>query len=461
MNTRPRLCAIFVLLAAVAAGGADPPGGPQRQHRAGRGPVGKAACPSDPEFLPSGMCRNCHGRIYDQQIASMHEQSWSNPVFQAQYLQDVIPHALDSLDLFKEARSCSACHMPVAHLQSKAKVVTPEMVPANMTGVTCDACHTIAGFEGDVPGNGNFIAVPGLQKFGPFRTATTWHHEYSELQTKSEFCATCHNARNHNGLEIKSTFSEWKASVYAEKGIQCQDCHMNEKGFLEKGLPGYASGKSAAMTVGHAPQRDRIYSHHFPGARTQTQMDGALKLKIEPPAAPVRAGTSVEIGLLVDNVLTGHKMPSGSAELRYMWIEFQAGNGERPLDLVPLSAPESKGYDVSSAQPAPDDPLGASVPAGKRVYRAVFQDRKGRVTGSLLEAARVRFDNRLNAAEVRREAYTLAVPRDAKGDLALTASLYYAPYPLPFAKRLDLPAAKPVLVARATTPLQVVEANAP
>ncbi|MFO1522685.1 MAG: hypothetical protein U1F77_10715 [Kiritimatiellia bacterium] len=299
-------------------------------------------------------------------------------------------------------------------------------------------------------------------KFGPSGLLSTWHHQYSDLQTRSEFCATCHNAHNRNGLEIKSTFTEWKASVYAEKGIQCQDCHMNEKGFLEKGLADFASGKSASMTVGHAPQRDRIYAHHFPGARTQTQMEGALKLKIEPPATPVRAGTSVEIGLLVDNVLTGHKMPSGSAELRYMWIEFQSGGTDgRSLDLVPLSAPESKGYDVSSARPAPEDPLGTSVPAGRRVYRAVFTDRKGRMTGSLLEAARVLFDNRLNAAEVRREAYTLAVPHEAKGDLALTASLYYAPYPLSFAKRLDLPAAKPVLVARTGIQLRVEAAKAP
>ena len=145
-----------------------------------------------------------------------------------------------------------------------------------------------------------------------------------------------------------------------------------------------------------------------------------------------------------------------------MWIEFQSGGTDgRSLDLVPLSEPESKGYDVSSARPAPEDPLGTSVPAGRRVYRAVFTDRKGRMTGSLLEAARVLFDNRLNAAEVRREAYTLAVPHEAKGDLALTASLYYAPYPLSFAKRLDLPAAKPVLVARTGIQLRVEAAKAP
>ena len=30
----------------------------------------------------------------------------------------------------------------------------------------------------------------------------------------------------NNGLRIETTYEEWKASVYAENDIQCQDCHM-------------------------------------------------------------------------------------------------------------------------------------------------------------------------------------------------------------------------------------------
>ena len=448
MKTRLRLFAIFALLAAVSAGGADPPGGPRKQHRAGRTPAAEEACPRNPDFLPSGMCRNCHQRIYDQQIASMHEQSWSNPVFQAQYLQDMVPHAHDSLDLFKETRSCSACHMPVAHVQSRARVVTPEMVPADMGGVTCDACHTIAGIDGETPGDGNYVMVPGLQKFGPFRTASTWHHEYSELQTLSEFCATCHNARNRHGLEIKATYTEWKASVYAQKGIQCQDCHMNEKGFLVDGVASFESGHAAGMSVGSAPRREKLGSHHFPGARTHTQMDGALTLAIEPPADGLKAGAEARVDLLVDNHRTGHKMPSGSAELRFMWIEFQATVDGATVDLTPAAEAGGKGFAVSSASPDPLDPLGDSVKPGRRVYRALFNDAQGRLTGLLHEAAKVRFDNRLEAAEIRREAYSFAIPAGAKTPATLTASLYYAPYPVTFARRLRLPPAEPVLVAR-------------
>ena len=446
MKTHPRLSVFFALLAAMSARAAEPPGGPRNQHRAGRGPAAAAACPRDPEFLPSAMCRNCHQRIYDQQIASMHEQSWSNPVFQAQYLQDMVPRAYDSLDLFKETRSCSACHMPVAHAQSRARVVTKEMVPKDMGGVTCDACHTIAGIDGDTPGNGNYVMVPGLQKFGPFRTASTWHHEFSELQTRSEFCATCHNARNRHGLEIKSTYTEWKASVYAEKGIQCQDCHMNEKGFLVDGVASFESGHAAGMSVGHAPRREKLGSHHFPGARTHTQMDGALTLTIEPPKEGLQAGRAARVELLVDNHRTGHKMPSGSAELRFMWIEFQATAGGASVDLMPVEEAEVAGYGVTSASPDPLDPLGDSVKPGRRVYRALFNDSKGRMTGLLHEAAKVRFDNRLEAAEVRREAYVFAVP--AADKVVLSASLYYAPYPVTFARRLRLPPAEAVLVAR-------------
>ena len=461
MTTARILLGLMAVWMALSSPAAQEGRGPLRRNRGGAEAAPTEVCPRDPDFLPSGMCRNCHQRIYDQQIASMHEQSWSNPVFQAQYLQDMVPHAHDSLDLFKETRSCSACHMPVAHVQSRARVVTQDMVPADMGGVTCDACHTIAGIDGDTPGNGNFVMVPGLQKFGPFRTASTWHHEYSELQTRSEFCATCHNARNRHGLEIKATYTEWKASVYAEKGIQCQDCHMNEKGFLVDGVASFESGHAAGMSVGSAPRREKLGSHHFPGARTHTQMDGALTLVIEPPAGGLQAGADARVDLLVDNHRTGHKMPSGSAELRFMWIEFQATVNGETVDLTPVGEAGGTAYGVTSAAPDPLDPLGDSVKPGRRVYRALFNDAQGRMTGLLHEAAKVRFDNRLEAAEIRREAFAFTVPANASGPVTLTASLHYAPYPRSFATRLRLPPAEPVRVAQAEIKTPVAPARTP
>jgi hypothetical protein len=59
-------------------------------------------------------------------------------------------------------------------------------------------------------------------------------------------------------LRIEEAFTEWKESIYAKKGITCQDCHM-------RALPGKADQKKvmgpAAMMFG-VDLPDRPLSDH-------------------------------------------------------------------------------------------------------------------------------------------------------------------------------------------------------
>ena len=205
-----------------------------------------------------------------------------------------------------------------------------EQVDPTMSGVTCDFCHTISGYAGNIPQNGNSISEPSERKFGPFRRETNWHHVYAELQTKSAVCAVCHNAVNHHGLEIKSTFTEWKNSRYAREGIQCQDCHMTVYGFQTGGKPTYDSGQAAHMIPGSAPVRAKLYTHRFPGAHSRTQVMGAITLAIEPGSSSVPPGDELAVRVHIDHERTGHKMPSGSADLRQLWLS---------LDLIDCRVP--------------------------------------------------------------------------------------------------------------------------
>ncbi|NIR43529.1 MAG: hypothetical protein GWM93_10450, partial [Gemmatimonadetes bacterium] len=180
-------------------------------------------------YWPSSQCRSCHASIFEQQLQSMHARSFTNPVFQAQYFGELLPKVESNPRLRRDARGCIACHAPVNYILKKGNVTTPQDVDPEMSGVTCDFCHTVEGYRHESPGNGNYISAPGDQKLGPFYygPALSWHRRYSELHTKSEFCAICHNQVNRHGLEIKATFTEWRDSVYQAKGIECQDCHMN------------------------------------------------------------------------------------------------------------------------------------------------------------------------------------------------------------------------------------------
>ena len=402
------------------------------------------------QYWPSSACQNCHLHIYEQQSQSMHAKSFINPVFQAQYFKELLPLAKTDPVLSKDAESCISCHAPAYYVTNRRPVTSKDQIDPDMSGVTCDFCHTISGYSGDNPGEGNYISVPSERKLGPFKFESDWHHVYSELQTKSEFCGICHNAVNRHGLEIKSTFTEWKNSSYAKEGIQCQDCHMNVQGFLTAGKPVYESGKAADVSLAHPQERAKIYTHLFPGARTSTQVVGALKVEISVIDHAVSAGGDMTIQVSVDNVRTGHKMPSGSADLRLLYLDLNAYVGGHTIPIPADSRPDSGGYDVTGGGAFDEDILGSDILKGERIYRSIFVDKSGKQTFSSYNAVKIIFDNRLNAAEIRKETYHFKIPKDAKGSLSLAANLYYLPYPSLFAKQLGLPEPKKVEIASAS-----------
>jgi hypothetical protein len=355
----------------------------------------------------------------------------------------------------EEAKSCTACHAPVAWAFQR-RYFTGEMpTDPSLSGVTCDLCHTITGYEGREPRNGNFVTAPSDKKLGPFPTETNWHHVYSELQTKSELCGTCHEAVNHRGVAVKTTYSEWKKSPFAAKGVQCQDCHMTRDGFLAAGRPQFETGKSADNALISAPIRGRLYTHRFPGAHSKAQVEGAIKLAFQRPPKDARAGQTLAFALAVDSHRTGHKMPTGSADLRLLWIELTATVGGRTVP-VPAKVKALGGYAVAGAGEMDDTLLAGDVPTGSRMYRAVFFDAERKQTLASFEATQIVWDNRLEPGEARVEPYELAIPADASGTIRLQARLLYQAYPTSLAKRMEVPAPKPVEVAVATADVEVV-----
>ena len=242
-------------------------------------------------------------------------------------------------------------------------------------------------------------------------------------------------------VEIKSTFTEWKNSIYAEKGIQCQDCHMNTVGFLLQGKPVYDSGCAVnPSNIVRAPDRPKLYTHSFPGAHSRTQIFGAgvITLNMETEKTIASPGDEMTIYVFIDNSRTGHKMPSGSADLRQLWLKVEVYNGDKIMPVPALmEGPDT--YDVAGKGPFDQEILGEDIPKGARIYRAIFIDKKGMQTLSSYDAVNIAFDNRLNASELRRETYHFTVPKDVKGKLTVKASLNYLPYPSSFSQRFGLP----------------------
>jgi hypothetical protein len=316
------------------------------------------------------------------------------------------------------------------------------------------------GYNGAKPQNGNYVVEPSDRKLGPFKGEGDWHHIYSELQTKSEICAVCHEAVNRHGLKIKATFTEWQESAFAQQGVHCQDCHMNIDGFLTAGKPRFASGKAAAVNLGAdplsgTPQRERLYTHQFPGAHSRTQIEDAISLVIEATSPKDSQSHSLDIDVIVDNSRTGHSMPSGSADLRLLWIEVtvRIGNelvGQPAVILEPEALDESSAYSLAGRGRFDSILLGPEVPKGSRIYRAVFIDGAGQATLDSYDAVTKLFDNRLKAAEKRKESYRFMIPEGAEGDIAIKAILKYLPYSSTFTGRFGLPSPEAVVVAQRT-----------
>jgi hypothetical protein len=229
---------------------------------------------------------------------------------------------------------------------------------------------------------------------------------------------------------------------------------MNVQGFLTAGEPVYQSGQAAQTSLADPPYRSEIYTHEFHGAHSRRQVVGALTLKIEVEETVVSAGDEIGLSVFVDNSRTGHKMPSGSAELRFLWLELRAyALGDRAMGTIPIVvSTDLEGedrYGMFGGSAIDRDVSRDDVTKGSRIYRAIFVDGAGKQTLSSYKATRIAFDNRLSAAEIRKEVYRFRVPEDAEERLLLFADLYYFPYPGSFAKRLGLPKADGVVIASA------------
>jgi len=323
-------------------------------------------------------------------------------------------------------------------LKARKYISSKEEVVAYASGVTCDFCHTVRQFEGEQPGTHNYVSIPSYQKSSPYPSEYSEHYKFVTIQSKSEFCGMCHDSVNHNGLEVKATYTEWKNSKYSKEGVQCQDCHMTA-------LEG-SSTEMDSVEIGH---HGKYSTHRFRGSHSTAQLKNSLSLSIEPSEETASAGDEITVQVLVDNGKTGHKFPTGSSDLRLVWIDINAHIGDKIIPLLISAKSTAAAYDVSGEGMKEQELLGDDIPPGRRLYRAIFVDGSGHQTFSAYDAVKIIYDNRLNASEARKETYRLKIPVDAKGSVSIIATLNYLPYPSSFAQQLKVEMPKAVTIASA------------
>jgi len=401
------------------------------------------------DYSPSKDCANCHLYLYQQFEHSMHAKAFTNPVFQNQLYDVLLPQMKENPNARHKVGKCLACHSPTIYMTKNQQLPARHRMEYGAPGVTCDFCHTMISYSGKSPENANYVTSPGPIKYGPFKYSSDWHRKYSPFHTSSKICGVCHEGSNSHGVQTHTTYSEWLTSSWPKKGVECQDCHMSATGRLIDGKAIFERGIIAAARYISPPERKKLFSHRFPGTNVLSQLEGAVKLKIYNLSREIEPGDTIFLGISLDNSEAGHSMPTGAIELRQAWLDVrvslpQSGQvWQLKAERISDESWDTAGMSVSNTLS-----LDNEITPGSRLYRAVLVDSKGRQTFNNWQAVSKVFDNRLKAGEIRREMFRFTVPADALGNLDVEVKLYYLRYPPAFVTRLGMKPAKNILVAK-------------
>lgn len=220
---------------------------------------------------------------------------------------------------------------------------------AEMDGVQCDSCHRTTGvfmrksrFDGSAmaAGNGGYV-VDRSDPFAPSGRAGT----VDDFQLQPDFCGACHDVTNPllktrtkvNGSTpdmyhpIERTYTEWYWSAYREEWETCQSCHEPMK---FSGAQTWLLYPGLDRLWGAVDQRWVDRGYRVPASRTEALKEGmgrnrkfmgtdAATVEFVETPKTAGAGEKVTVKVKVTN-RAGHKLPTGFAEGRQMWIHIKA-----------------------------------------------------------------------------------------------------------------------------------------
>ena len=395
------------------------------------------------DFEKPGVCgTSCHVDIYQQWTQAMMSQAYTHHWDEIEYFQLAVPHAEKDPVVAGVKAGCNGCHTPIAFLAGDTPPPKPEENSRANESVSCDVCHTVTGFQGDVPHNFNWVSEPGKVKYGPREGLKSPAHttQKSNFLGTAEFCGTCHNEKSPYGVWVKSTHLEWKEGPYAKEGVKCHDCHMT-----------YAPGMLAPMGEKYPDVRQ----HLFHGAHDPGKIAGTIELRIHPDIREAEPGDKVIFTVALFNQKTGHKFPTGSVEDRIVWLHVEAKDADGKVYHLPV---DKKGFDgeeytigsdtlayqdmgIALGQPDFKGVQRDGIPVGDRIFRKPYFDPQGRMTIQQWNTKSQGVDYRIGPRETKLETFTFTLPDTiAEGKVVVTAVLNYQKLVKPVADFLKVPA---------------------
>ena len=393
--------------------------------------LGSSTPTSLDDFTGAPVCGVCHKAIYEQWKGSMHAAAFTDPIWRA-FVAMGSEETGGKID-----KLCIGCHTPIGLVTGDVKnvegIFSEDTDLVSTYGVQCDACHVMSESNAaksaiGEPGNGSFVMVPGKVKRGPYEDCDAKAHDgiWSSLHVTSKICANCHQSFNGN-VPLERTYDEWKHSVYARHGIQCQDCHMMP---VEQAVEAARTLKRPVMT-GIASElrgaRTPYFPHWFFGANvSMAQQNGyqdhareimhrlqtAATLEMEMSDAVVTPGQLFKVKVKVRNVAAGHNLPTSLTEIRQMWLNIRVSDTEGHIfyhsgDLT----------DTGAIEP------------GSTIFNSYAVDKNGLHTIKPWKIDHFLWNHTIPPKGMAVVTYTLKIPRGIQKEVRVTVKLCYRSYP--------------------------------
>jgi hypothetical protein len=376
-------------------------------------------------MVSADQCKSCHGGpLTPSGVSYMPWDTWAGSMM-ANAARD--PFFLATVTIAEQDRPgsgtyCIRCHTPSAFVESRAGRGDGSLLSdVDREGVQCAVCHRSIDASRPPLSDPAAPYVGNAQLFFEIGTATevSYHGPYEDSRTPahgafrdpfgnapSRLCGQCHQLENPyenlydaegrdtgRPFPLDTTYEEWKQSAYATgpEARSCTDCHMPR----EAGMLPIATGAadrpdpSRHDLVGGNEWGPALLKAAFPGLRddaydrsrvaAQENLRAAAKLEIRSLPAEANLGGEVELGVRVTN-LTGHKLPTGYADGRRVWLEIAVVDGQGAVTV------QSGAYDLAKAHLDEDPQL--------RLYEAVH-GRDGRPADHIVLHRQILRDTRI------------------------------------------------------------------
>lgn len=300
-------------------------------------------------------CSTCHADAAAQWNTSAHSfASFGNPIYRASVETERTAMGKTT------SRHCGGCHdMP---LMVDGLLTAGDVPPTDLrahTGVSCSLCHGVKSVTKD--GNGSYVWSREKIEAPDVSDAASVARHKAQVTVKplgTELCVGCHRGflspdMGESNMPVHLTGLDepgmWRNSAWAGNGMgrvdkvdpkNCIDCHMEREPATAKEL-GAKSGTIASHRFlgGHTWMAAmRGDTDHL--RRLQAKLAGAASIDIaggfvegstrdwQLPAdgLKVQGGQTVDLDVVIRNLLAGHRFPGGVLDIQDTWIEVEVAD---------------------------------------------------------------------------------------------------------------------------------------